>query len=223
MGRRNAQMLMKLLHEQPVVEIATIQDALQGASRATAFRYLAQVPYRCSYNHNGRYYTLYDPNQYDRHGLHSVGDTHFSLDGTLKATVVRMVRDAAAGCTQRELQDVLRVRVQVLLLEAVRQEEIERERIDRFFVYVHVDPDVRQQQIRQRQEGMAARQAVLDIREVSDEIIIQALLVLIRYPGSRAGDVVRRLRGHDPPIRMPHVQAVFDRYDLGEKGGSSTC
>lgn len=223
MARRNVQLLIKLLRERGPVELSEIQEALVGASRATVFRFLAQVPYRCSYNHNGRYYTLHDTGRYDRHGLYSVGDIHFSLDGTLTATVVRLVREAVHGWTQRELQELLRVRAQVVLLEAVRRDEIHRERIERFFVYTHVDPDIRREQLRRRQEQIESVRAEQEAREISDATIIEVLLVLIRHPGSRAGDVVRRLRGHEPPIPGGHVQAVFERYDLGEKRGSATC
>lgn len=223
MTRRNVQMVQNLLRERGVVELPEIQEALVGAARATAFRFLAQLPYRRSYNHNGRYYTLHDPDQYDRHGLYGVGDIHFSLDGSLTATVVRLVREAVQGWTQRELQELLRVRVQVVLLEAVRRDEIYRECIERFFVYTHIEPDVRREQLRRRQEQIAAGRAEQEAREISDATIIEVLLVLIRHPGSRAGDVVRRLRGHEPPIPGGQVQAVFDRYDLGQKRGSATC
>jgi hypothetical protein len=60
--------------------------------------------------------------------------------------------------------------------------------------------------------------------ELTDAIVIEVLLVLIRHPGSQLAEVVRRLRGHSPPIRAEHVRVVFDRYDLehlGEKGGPS--
>jgi len=219
MKGRNVQMVYRLLRERGVAELSQIQEALVGASRATTFRYLAQVPYRRSYNHNGRYYTLHDPGQYDRHGLYSVGDTHFSLDGSLKATVVRLVQEAKQGWTQRELQGLLQVRVQTFLLEAIRRAVIHRERIEKFFVYVHIDPDVRREQLRRRQEQIETGLAEQEARAISDATVIEILLVLLRHPGSRAGDVVRRLRGHEPPIPGTQVQAVFDRYELGQKGG----
>jgi hypothetical protein len=50
--------------------------------------------------------------------------------------------------------------------------------------------------------------------DVSDAVIIQVLLVLIRHPGSRPADVVRRLRGHDPPIIRPHEQPFRDAVEL---------
>lgn len=55
-----------------------------------------------SYNHNGRYYTHRDPVRFDRHGLFSLGEVHFSRDRSLAATVQRLVREAAAGRTQKE-------------------------------------------------------------------------------------------------------------------------
>ena len=94
-----------------------MQVALEDASRATAFRYLAQVPYRRSYNHNGRYYALHDRTRYDRFGLWSRGDVHLSIDGSLRATVRRLVHEAEAGATHRELQERLRIRVRTTLLD----------------------------------------------------------------------------------------------------------
>lgn len=223
MTSRSADALQQLFASRAVVEFADVQSALAAASRATAFRYLKQVPYRRSYNHNGRYYTRHDPARYDRFGLLSHQGILFSRDGNLTSTVVRLVREAEAGHTQRELRELLRVRVQVLLLEAVRRGAIARDRVEKWFVYLHTDPAVRQGQLQQRKALIAAAQAEA---EITDASVIQVLLTLLRHAGATAADVVRYLHGHSPPITMAHVRAVFDRYDLesiGEKGGSSSC
>jgi hypothetical protein len=214
---------VELLRSSPVVRFPDIQAALGGASSATVFRYLKQVPYRTSYNHNGRYYALHDPSRYDRRGLFSHGDIHFSLDGTLKATVRRLVWEADAGHTHRELQDLLRVRVQVVLLDLLGKHEVGRERVDGIFVYLHIDAAVRQGQLQRREEQLVAGSTEQGEVKLGDDVVIQVLLVLIRYPGSRPEDVVRHLRGHAPPITMQQVSAVFARYQLGEKGGPSIC
>ena len=216
MVRRSPQLLLDLLESKPMVEFGDIQAALAGASRSTAFRYLEQVPYRSSYNYNGRYYTLHEPSKYDRWGLFSVGDAHFSVDGTLKKTVVRLVRESEAGCTQTELQDLLRVRVQLFLLAALREGVLEREAIGRLYVYLHIDPEVREAQLRQRQERVARPVSTI---EVDHEVTIRVLLVLLRFSGSLPGDVVRRLQGRSPPVSRVQVDGVFARYELGEKGG----
>jgi len=211
-------MLWQILSSEPV-KFADLQAGLGGASPMTIHRYLRQVQYRCSYNHKGRYYTLHDPSRYDRFGLYSHGDIHFSVDGSLKKTVRRMVCEAEAGATQKELQARLRVRVHNTLLDLVRAGEIDRERLASVFLYVHIDAAIREAQLGRRQERV--RMESSPGVGLDPEGVIQVLLVLIRHPGSRPQDVVRRLRGHEPPIRLPHVQAVFSRYDLGEKGGSA--
>lgn len=227
MAERSPDALIQLFRTKRVVTFPDLQGALGEASRATTFRYLRQVKYLRSYNHNARYYTHRDPGMFDRFGLYSVGDIHFSRDRTLGDTLKRLVRESEAGWTQRELQELLRVRVQVLLLEAVRQEEIQRERVAGFYLYLHIDPAIGQRQLQRRQTRIALAQSP-DAQQVrvDDQIIIQVLLGLIRHPGSSPAEVVRTLRGHSPPIRLAQVVEVFTRYDLadiGKKGGTTTC
>ena len=227
MAERSPQVLVDLLKTERVVTFPDLQAALGRASRATTFRYLRQIKYLRSYNHNGRYYTQRDPARFDRWGLYSVGDIHFSRERTLGETLRRLVRESEAGWTQRELQELLRVRVQVLLLEAVRQEEIRREPVAGFYLYLHRDPSIGQRQLQRRQERIAARASRDESGGgVDDEVIIQVLLTLIRHPGSRPADVVRLLRGHSPPIRLEQVVEIFARYELeevGKKGGPMNC
>jgi hypothetical protein len=219
MARRSTQQLVALFESRRVVAFSEIRAALGGASRTTAFRYLERVPYRSSYNKNGRFYTLHRSDQYDRWGLFSVGDVYFSIDGTLKATVVRLVCESDAGRTQHELQELLRVRLHLFLAGALREGTISRERLGRVYLYLHVDPEVRTAQLRRREEMGA--EASCEAIEVDTELTIRVLLVLIRYPGSQPGDVVRRLRGRLPPVTRAEVDSVFARYDLGKKTGPS--
>jgi len=215
---RSSQVIIELFKSRKVVVIDAIQAALGNASRATTFRYLNQIPYRRSYNRNGRYYTLHDPSRYDRYGLWSHRDILFSCDGALNCTVNRLVQESEAGFTHRELQQLLMVRVQVPLLQAVRQRQIERISIDELYVYVHANMAVQKQQLQRRQDGIESEQMASE-KILSDAVIIQVLLTLVRYPTAQPREVARRLRGHSPPIRFEQVMAVFTRYKLGEKGG----
>jgi hypothetical protein len=211
------QALRGLFCDETVVDLAAIRQVLGGVSAMTAFRYLREVDYRRSYNRNGRFYTLFVPSRFDRWGLWGWKGVYFSVDGSLRETTRRMVFESEQGTTQRELQDRLQVRVQNTLADLLRKSEVGRERVGQVFVYVHVDAEGRQGQLRRRRELMeAAAQAAA---EVSDEVVIQVLLQLIRHPGSRAADVARRLRRRSPPITFAQVEAVFSRYRLGQKGG----
>ena len=225
MTDRSPELLLHLFDAKGAVTFADLQEALNNASRPTTFRYLRQVPYLRSYNHNGRYYIHRDPTLFDRFGLYSLGEIHFSREGSLGNTVKRLIRESQAGWTHRDLQELLRVRVQVLLLEAVRHKEIRREKVDGFYLYFHADPTIGARQLQQRRQTIAARQTDdTKALEPADAAIIRVLLTLIRHPGSRPADVVRLLRGHSPPIPMKQVVSIFVRYDLesiGKKGGST--
>ncbi len=222
--KRSPEQLRELLVSETVVDLPRIESALGGVSTVTAFRYLRQVPYRRSYNHNGRYYCFHEPSRYDRFGLWSWNNIHFSVDGSLRKTVRRLVYEMAAGATHRELQERLRVRVHNTLLMLLRQGEISRERIAQFYIYLHRDLDIRRDQIGRRQALLATQETAAVEVEVGDRILIQVLLVLLRHPGAKVADVVRYLRGHSPPITMAEVRLVCDRYELdeiGKKGGTT--
>ena len=221
---RSADTLRDLFASETVVDLSRIQAALGGTSSMTAFRYLRQIPYRRSYNHNGRYYCLHEPSRYDRLGLWSVGDVHFSVDGSLGKTVRRLVYGMEAGATHRELQERLRVRVHNTLLTLLRRGEIARERLAQLYVYLHPDAAIGKMQLQRRGALLDAGETVRIETAVPEEIVIQVLLTLLHHPGAKAAQVVRYLRGHSPPVAMEQVEAVFARYDLasiGKKGGSS--
>ena len=223
MSVRSCEAITELLASTDVVQFKDIQSALDHASRATAFRYLKQVPYQRSYNHNGRYYTRKDSARYDRHGLFSCGDIHFSRDGSVSETLKRLVRESLSGLMARELQTLLQVRVQVFLLDAVRHNAVTREKIGGLYVYVHTASAARERQLQQRREEVEARENALTKDLLTNTVIIAVLLTLLHHPEAKAADVVRYLQGHSPPIPMVQVDAVFARYDLasiGKKGGA---
>lgn len=194
---RSPDVLLKLFAQKTVVDLPAIREALGGVSAMTAFRL----------------------------GLWCFGDVHFSRDGSLKATTRRLVHEAPAGATHRELADWLRVRVHNTLLDLVRDKEVSREQVEAVYVYLHCDAAIRQEQLARRREAVAARSpgaAAADGEDLPDDaVVIQVLLALVRHPGSGPPQIVRRLRGHAPPITSQQVHAVFTRYDLGEKGGLS--
>ena len=225
MPRRSPDLLVPLLASRSPVTLEQLQQALLQASPATTFRYLRQVRHVRSYNHNGRFYTDRDPQRFDRFGLLSLGDVHFSRDGSLSATVQRLLAESDNGFTARELRDLLHVSVQPFLLAAVRQGRARRERLGGVYVYAAPNrPGDRQLQA--RRELLAAGRTAGPASTLDPGMVIAVLLVLVRHPGSPPGAVARRLQGRSPPIGLAQVQAVFARYDLlasGKKGGSTAC
>ena len=220
---RSPARLVPLLAAEAPVTMDQIRQALGGVSRRTAFRYLRQVRHLRSYNHNGRFYTDRDPARFNRFGLLSIGDVHFSRDTSLSATVRRLLAEAEAGFTDKELRSLLQVPVHPFLLAAVRHGRARRERLGRAFVYLLPGP-AGARQLRARQARRAAARETGAGADLAPETVIEVLLALLHHPGSPPTAVARHLQGHSPPIRLGQVQAVFDRFQLDRllaKGGSA--
>lgn len=223
MPARSADLLIPLLASSSPVTLEQLQHSLGDVSRRTTFRYLGQVRHIRSYNHNGRFYTDRDPARFDRFGLLSIGNVHFSRDGSLSATVERLLAESETGWTDQELRSLLHVAVHPFLLAAVRQGRAQRERLEGVFVYFSPDP-LGAQQLQARKARLAAHAQAELAASLDPEIIIAVLLVLVRHPGLLPAQVARHLQGRSPPIRLDLVHAVFDRYDLSrivKKGGSA--
>jgi len=144
--------LIRLFQRRRVVDMPAILRALPGRSRYRVYRDLKALAHLRSYNQAGRFFTLPDIPRFDPDGLWRYRGAFFSRFGTLKATVRHLVRTAVAGCTHRELQELLDVRVYNTLLDLLRHGEIARESFGRLFLYVHLDPEVRARQVARRQE-----------------------------------------------------------------------
>jgi len=213
---RSIQQLINLFDTKPVIVLEEMQKSLNSASRATIFRHLVKVSYRRSYNYNGRYYTKHDLNRYDRHGLFSYKGIHFSRDGNLTATILRLVCASSSGQTQRELQDLLQIRVQTSLQSMVHEKQLTREKIAGLFIYFHPESEIREAQLTIRREMIEEHR--FTIESVTDGVVIKVLLTLIHHPGSIAVDVARRLKRQSPQITIQHVRVVFDRYNLDDVG-----
>ena len=84
-------------------------------------------------------------------------------------------------------------------------------------IWAKIDLHNRNPRLAKRREIIEER--AFAIEAVTDAVAIEVLLILIRHPGSKAGDVARRLKGHSPPITMRHVRVVFDKYGLDDVCG----
>jgi len=206
--------LLTAFRAHPVLTFDEIREVLEGVSEATARRALREIPYRSSYNHNGRYYTLFDERKFDRWGLWSHEDVRVSLDGSLTATVERLIRESGAGWTRRELQELLGVSVQTVLTTLRERGMVDRTRVGPAYVYVSAGSAGEQLERRHQMAKLKQRRS-----EAPLEVVVAVLLVLIRHPKSTGGEVVRRLKGHSPPIHLEDVEEVFERYDLAQKRG----
>ncbi|RKX68243.1 hypothetical protein DRP43_05995 [candidate division TA06 bacterium] len=120
----------------PVLSIEDLKNVLQTNSRMTVFRKLKQLPYKSSYSHCGRYYTLDSIAKYNDMGIWTYNQIYFSQYGTLKSTVLKHIEKSIYGLASFELEEFLHVPVYNTVLNLYKMHMIDRKQIGKEYVYL---------------------------------------------------------------------------------------
>lgn len=204
-----AEQIVVLFRKRPVLQMSEIARAVGPRSQRSLFRDLTSVGYLSSYTHTGRYYTLSTIPQFDADGLWRFEGIGFSREGTLKATVRRLVDTSEAGRTHRELHLRLGARVHNPLLDLVEGKRLRRDSVDGQYVYLAASrAHAAEQMERRRALSTAATAPMLDV-EVLIEVIHGA-----RVPPPDAATVAARLAARGIGATVTQVAVVLDRYGL---------
>lgn len=185
-------------------------------SRRSLFRDLASLGYLTSYTHAGRYYTLVDIPRFDEHGLWFYRGIGFTSAGTLKNTLVELVEAAEAGYTHQELKNLLHVRVHNTLLALVHDRRINREHIEKLYVYVSTVTQRAAEQVAKRHERLASGEKVAAVSEVPMIIVIEVLIEVIRAGKVliAPAEISQQLCSRGIPVSISEAEQVYDRYGL---------
>lgn len=210
MAEPSAPDLRSLFRRRPVMSMPQLLQALAPRSRRSAFRDLASLGYLSSYSHTGRYYTLSSIAEFDADGLWRYQGVGFSRDGTLKATVRRLVESSEAGRTQRELAARLTVRVHNPLLELVEGRQLTREALDDEYVYLAAKRARAAAQLARRREGL---RAVVPQASFEVEVLLEVLRGG-RRTGPDPAQLAVGLQARGLQARAGDVAAVLARHGL---------
>lgn len=130
--------LVNSFHRYFVLTMENLKNILQTTSRMTVFRKLKHLPYKTSYSHCGKYYTLDSIANYDNSGIWSYDQIYFSEYGTLKNTVLHSIEESSDGFTSYELEEFLKVPVHNTVLDLWKNRKIRREQIAKRYIYLSV-------------------------------------------------------------------------------------
>lgn len=151
----SAASIATLLHKQKIATMPELMAALGTDARRTVFRKLSELPYRTSYSHRGRYYTLDDVAEFDERGLWAYEEVWFSIYGTLLSTAAATVEAADFGYFVEELDNLLHVGTKDALRKLVRDARLTREEVAGRFLYCATDAGRRRQQLLGRRALLA--------------------------------------------------------------------
>lgn len=150
--RYSSNAIETLIKRQKQATMAELKTALGTLVDMTVLRKLKTLSYRTSYSHGGSYYTLDEVAEFNDLGLWSHRNVHFSIHGTLLATLEVFVERSEAGFVVGELESILQVGVKESLLRLSRQRRVVREKVSGLFVYCSRNRARRRQQIRERKD-----------------------------------------------------------------------
>ena len=216
-------LLRRRFKRHPVAELEDLCRAVRRSGR-TVFRALEKLGYHSSYSHAGRFYTLRTVPKFDGRGLWFYGEVRFSAHGTLRATIVVLIKQAPAGHTHEELAVILGLRVHDTLRSLVEAKEVGRERIEAVYVYVDSDPGRAAAQLGRRRKPSRVEPAgvtLLPPPPLDLARVVDVLLAVIHAPKDDARTIAARLRAGGLAVADEQVEAVFSQYDLGKKTARS--
>jgi hypothetical protein len=132
--------LIALFEMRIVLTLKMMKRSLKRC-RASVVKYLVNIEYCVSYNAAGKYYTLKGMPSFDSNGIWKCGDAYFSKYGTLRETVIELVKRSPNGYTHAELRDILGIRMFNTLQDLVEDGKIKRREICGTFVYFSLEHD----------------------------------------------------------------------------------
>jgi hypothetical protein len=174
----SADSITALLRSKTIATMPELMAVLGTSVQRTVFRKLTGLPYRTSYSHGGRYYTLDDLARFDSLGLWSCRSVWFSAHGSLVETAATLVDASTGGYLIDELDAVLHVRTKDCLRDLVGRGRLACEDFGGRHLYCSADAGRRRAQVAARQARTAGSVASSATGPVPDELRVTIILFL---------------------------------------------
>jgi hypothetical protein len=133
-------------------KVFTLQKltSLLNCSRRTAQTRLSRWKTFTSYNHNSKYYAFPEIPKFNIHGLWCYKNIAFSVNGTLKKTIIHLVNSSEAGLTGNELGALLGIPPQNFVHHFKDCPGIYREKHGGVYIHFAGQEDRHGQQVKRR-------------------------------------------------------------------------
>jgi hypothetical protein len=186
--------------------------ALLRVSVPTVRRRLKEWRALSSYNGSGRYHTLPLIPAFDKRGLWSYHGAFFSKHGTLKNTVIHLVRISDKGLSNAELEGILGLNPNSSLPQCKELRGLRREKDKRQVLYFCAEEEVYR-----RQRGARFPPEPTALKLPPDALGIIILVELVKNPRSTTQRLSARLRSQGYPIEEALIENLLEHHGLSKK------
>jgi len=186
--------------------------ALLRLSVPTVRRRLKEWRALSSYNASGRYYTLPSIPAFDKKGLWRYHGAFFSKHGTLKNTVIHLVRIGQRGLSNAELEGILGLNPNSSLPQCKELRGLRKEKHKRQVLYFSADEEVYRRQRRTRfpPEPTAPKLP-------PDALGVIILVELVKNPRSTTQQLSAMIRSRGYRIEEALIESLLEHHGLSKK------
>ena len=222
------QPIVTLIQEHTVVTFSQIKEVIGPVSDLTVRKKMISAGCMSSYSHRGRYYTIEECVDFDRHGLWSHQEIRFSRYGSLKATLVELIERSESGLLSRELTRIVQVEVHPPLRQLIKEKRVYRSKIAERYVYFSKSLSDRRQQLRHRtavvdysKDYQCAQRLLFEVLNEQHRRLVAGLEAL--HPNSGGvSEVAKRLNMAPATVRRGRNELQtgdFERERVRKPGG----
>ncbi len=181
-------------------------------SPITAHRRLKAWDAYTSYNLYGRYHTLPSIPVFNQDGIWQWGGVLFSRYGTMKQTVVALVRSSPQGMGHEQLEQILGVNPKYNLAQYPEIPGITKEQHHGRIIYFSDDA---QMYAKQKRRSVPPPPSLQDLPD--DALAIVILVTRIQHPGMTCKRLAEHLQAQGHDISPKDVAALFTHYGIDKK------
>ncbi len=214
MGTRNITLDQQVIDAFIIEKVFTavkLSEMLQ-CSIITVHRRLKEWGAYTSYNKNGRYYTLQSIPTFNKRGIWQYQDIYFSRYGTMKNTVITLVKKSRKGLNHNELQEIIGLNPKCFLSRFKELTGVKKELYKNCIIYFSSDPGEYEAQRRKR---FPPEPATIELPPDAQAIII--LVELIHHPEMNIITLAKHLQKKGHTIKAESITALFRQYGIDKK------
>lgn len=180
-----------LLKKQVVFTLSDL-STIMNISVRTVQRHLKQWDIIRSYDNNGKYFALRESSQYNKYFIWNYKGIHFSKYGTLKNTLVGVIKNSETGLSAKEIQQIIGLDTRSFLFHYKDSEEIRREKIQGYYVYFSSEISEYNYQLTGRKKQLLSNKIL--ISPLKNTVAIAVLVELIKNPDFTEEKLLEHLR-----------------------------
>lgn len=208
------QELLKVFEQKLVVSTEELL-ACSGYSRRTIYNRCKLWQTYTSYSHNNRYHALPHSVKFNDQGIWSFKGIYFSKHGTLKQTIIHLVKYSDSGLSAKELGGILGVGLNEMLSKYFQEHpQVMRQKMNGITIYFSKKESIYNEQ-KLSYDKLLKNQATNKLP--SDGNAIPVLVELIKHPGDTPSQIIRRVRRRGVIVSIVQVRNLLQYHDLLKK------